>query len=57
MPLETPIKLGPNVYYFRGDLWTAGQLHERWGIVVETAAGTANEEQAEARSREPLLRA
>ena len=32
MSIEAPIKLGPNTYYFHGDLWTAEELKHRWGI-------------------------
>ena len=35
MSIEAPIKLGPNTYYFHGDLWTAEELEHRWGIQLK----------------------
>jgi hypothetical protein len=35
MPFDTPIKLGPNTFYFHGDLWTAEEIKERWGVDAE----------------------
>ena len=32
MPLEKPIQLGPNTFYFHGDLWSAEELRARFGI-------------------------
>jgi len=37
MPLEKPIKLGPNSYYFHGDLWTAEEMMQRWGVAIVPA--------------------
>lgn len=31
MPIDKPIKMGPNSYYFQGELWTAEEISERWG--------------------------
>jgi hypothetical protein len=58
MPLDKPITLGPNLYYFHGDLWTAAQLREQWGILVGSGQpDSEKEEAAEADGREPILRA
>ena len=32
MSIEAPIKLGSNTYYFHGDLWSAEELKDRWGL-------------------------
>jgi hypothetical protein len=42
MPLEKPIKLADNTWYFHGDLWTAEELNRRWGIVVEPGESEAH---------------
>ena len=31
MPIDRPIKMGPNSYYFHGELWTAEEITERFG--------------------------
>jgi hypothetical protein len=38
-----PVKLGPNTYYFRGDLWTVEELKARWGIKVEKSDATTED--------------
>jgi len=43
MPLEKPIKLGPNSYYFHGDLWTAEEMIQRWGVAIVPATVTVEE--------------
>ena len=43
MPLEKPIKLGPNSYYFHGDLWTAEEMTQRWGIALAAECEEKNE--------------
>jgi len=35
MPIEKPVRMADNTYYFAGDLWTAKELHERWGIEAD----------------------
>ena len=57
MPIESPIKLGPNTYYFHGDLWTASELQERWGIAVEAVPDCPKSKDAEAHSPAGLARA
>ena len=57
MPIESPIKLGPNTYYFHGDLWTACELQERWGIAVEAVPDCPKSKDAEAHSPAGLARA
>jgi len=52
MPLEKPIKLGPNSYYFHGDLWTAEEMMERWGVAIVPASAT--EEKTECAGRQVL---
>jgi hypothetical protein len=34
MPIDKPIKMGPNSYYFHGELWTAEEITERWGSAL-----------------------
>ena len=48
MSIEAPIKLGPNTYYFHGDLWTAEELKGRWGI-------QANDLPSETRDAQSLM--
>ncbi|HTC79562.1 MAG TPA: hypothetical protein VK657_13180 [Terriglobales bacterium] len=43
-----PIKLGPHTYYFHGDLWTAEELKDRWGI-------QANDLPSETRDAQSLM--
>lgn len=57
MPLETPIKMGPNAYYFHGDLWTASELQTRWGIAAEADSNQAKSKDTEAHSPAALARA
>jgi len=39
------IKLGPNTYYFHGDLWTAEELKDRWGIQPKDLPSEARDAQ------------
>jgi hypothetical protein len=34
MPIDKPIKMGPNSYYFHGELWTEQEISERWGSAL-----------------------
>jgi len=43
MLLEKPLKLGPNSYYFHGDLWTAEEMIQRWGVAIVPATVTVEE--------------
>lgn len=57
MPLETPIKMGPNAYYFHGDLWTASEIQKRFGIAVEAESNQAKSKDTQSHSPAALARA
>jgi len=42
LSIEAPIKLGPNTYYFHGDLWTAEELKNRWGLLQPNETSPQN---------------
>ena len=43
MPIEKPIKMGPNSYYFHGELWTAEEISERFGPTLLPTHKTTEE--------------
>jgi len=51
MPIEKPIKMGPNSYYFHGELWTAEEISERWGASLIPSCKT----EEKAHTTEPTL--
>ena len=55
MPIEKPIKMGPNSYYFHGELWTAQEISERWGAALIPSCTTPDTTEAKTESRESTL--
>lgn len=56
MPLERPIKMGPNSYYFHGELWTAEEITQRFGpALIPTCSTSAYKSEDESQAPKPAL--